>query len=879
VNGLSLQPWWQVAIPHRDIREGRISDFAADLSSILKGEASIEYVDPEIFFQRTHVTKGLKNIIKDVLLSLSGKERSKIIQIQTPFGGGKTHALVALYHLAKHSEQVLRSEEARKLLEETGLNEIPKINLAVFVGTVPDPLKGKTPWGEIAEQLGLYELVEEHDKRRITPGREILEKIIEERKPLLILIDELAEYTVKAREFEDQIFAFCQELTEAIKASNQCALVCTLPSSAPYGERGERVLSQLQRIFGRMQVIYTPVEGEELYQILRKRLFEDLGEENIRRLVAKKYFDLYQRLGKEVPHDVRETRYMEKIEKAYPFHPELIDILFERWGSIPTFQRTRGVLRLLAEVVSDLYVRQHPSPLIQPAHINLGNPRIRRMFIEHIGEVFESVIASDIAGSDAKAARIDRDMVTEYSRFNIATSLATSIFFYSFSGGERRGVTTQRLRVAVLREEIPPPIIGDTLRKLEDELWFLHHDEKNDLYYFSNKVSLNKVIVDKEEIIREEDIIEEIRIRVEKIAGRDFEVFIWPKSSSDVPDSKKLKLVILHPDLMAGTEKAKEFIQKMIDRYSEGFRVYKNTLIFLLVDQNEYDGLKAMTRRFLALNAIKTDKDTMRQLTDEDKERVTKRLNEVNTSLCTKVLQTYRYMAKASKDGFKEYNLGIPTLGEKPNLAKRVKEYLKDEEALLDKISPKVLLEKTLAKDEERKSVAEVWEAFLKFPGLPMLESESVLKNAIVQGVKNGIFGLLIDEKIKYQEEISPIDITGDAIIVRKDIAEEIKEEEMEEFEEVKLRPEEVSVEEPTPTISIQGPIRRYSIRAAIPWDKLSDVVRGVFRPLSREGAQISLEVKIEAKSEKGINRNTLENIVKETLKQIGANILEEKEE
>jgi len=876
---LSLQPWWQVAVPHRDIRRGKISDFAADLNSILKGKASIEYVDPKVFFQRTHITKGLKNIIKDVLLSLSGKERSKIIQIQTPFGGGKTHALVALYHLAKHSEQALRSEDARKLLKEIGLNVIPKINLAVFVGTVPDPLKGKTPWGEIAEQLGLYELVEEHDKRRITPGREIIEKIIEERRPLLILIDELAEYTVKAREFEDQIFAFCQELTEAIKASKQCALVCTLPSSAPYGERGERVLSQLQRIFGRMQVIYTPVEGEELYQILRKRLFEELGEKSIRKLVARKYFDLYQRLGEEVPHDVREPHYREKIEKAYPFHPELIDILFERWGSIPTFQRTRGVLRLLAEVVSDLYVRQHPSPLVQPAHINLGNPRIRRMFIEHIGEVFESVIASDIAGSAAKAARIDRAMGTEYSRFNIATGLATSIFFYSFSGSERRGVTTQRLRVAVLREEIPPPIIGDTLRRLEDELWFLHHDEKNDLYYFSSVVSLNRVIVDKEEIIREEDMEEEIRKRVERIAGRDFEVFIWPRSSSDVPDSRKLKLIILPPDLMAGTEKARKFIQEMIDRYSEGFRVYKNTLIFLLVDPNEYEGLKGMTRRFLALNAIKTDRGTMRRLTDEDKTRVVQRLKDADTSLWTKILSTYRYMAKASEDGFKEYNLGIPTLGEKPDLARRVKEYLKDQEALLDKISPKVLLEKTLAKEEERKSVTEVWEIFLKFPGLPMLESELVLKNAIVQGVKNGVFGLLIDEKIKYLEDISPIDITGDAIIVRKDIAQKMKKEELEEVEEKPSGPEEVSAEGPTPPISIREPIRRFFIRAAIPWDKLSDVVRGVFRPLSREGAQISLEVKIEAKSEKGINRNTLENVVKETLKQIGASILEEKEE
>ena len=484
-----MKPWWQVAVPHRDIREGRISDFAADLRSIVEGRASVEYIDPGTFFKRTHLTKGLENIVSDVLFTLSRRgEKGKVIQIQTPFGGGKTHALVYLYHLFKHGERFKYIPEIKKILDKIGLKNVPKVKVAVFVGTVPDPLKGKTPWGEIAEQLGTYELVKEHDEKRLTPGREIIEKILNDNKPVLILIDELTEYIVKAKEFEDQVFAFSQELTEAIKSLNQCVLVCTLPSSAPYGERGEKVLTQLQRIFGRMQVIYTPVEGDEIYEIIRKRLFEDLGDVKEHEVVASQYFDLYQRLGEEVPPEFREVRYKEKIKKAYPFHPETIDVLYERWGTIPSFQRTRGVLRLLAEVIYDNFIRQDPSPLIQPANINLSNPKIRRMFIEHIGEVFESVLASDIVGDNARTAKMDRRMGSEYAKFKVANGLATSIFLYSFPATERRGISIQRLRVAFLREGIPPAIVGDALKKLEDIDGPLYLHSEKGLYYFSSQV-------------------------------------------------------------------------------------------------------------------------------------------------------------------------------------------------------------------------------------------------------------------------------------------------------------------------------------------------------------------------------------------------------
>ena len=869
---MSEKPWWQVAVPHKDIREGRLGDFAADLNSIVRGKAPTEYIDPKTFFTRTHFTKGLSNIIKDALHVLSGREKSKIVQIQTPFGGGKTHALISLYHLLKNGNKLSDLEDVKELLGSNKLNEIPKVNVAVFVGTVPDPLVGKTPWGEIADQLGDYERLEKHDKKRITPGRNLLQSLFEAKKPTLILIDELTEYIVKAKEFEDQVFAFCQELTEAINASDQCMLVCTLPSSAPYGERGERVLNQLQRIFGRMQIIYTPVEGDEIYQILRKRLFEDLGDQKVHSSVANSYFSLYQDLGEEIPHEAREIQYKSKLLTAYPFHPETIDILFERWGSIPTFQRTRGALRLLAEVVSDLYNRQYPSALIQPAQINLSNPRIRRMFIEHIGEVFESVVASDIGGENAKARRIDRRMGTEYSRFDVATGLATSIFFHSFSGGERRGATAQRLRLAVLREGLPPAIIGDAIRRLEEQLWFLHFE--NNLYYFSNVVGLNRVIIDREEVVTEDIIQGEFKRRLEGIAGTDFDIYIWPEASSDIPDNKRLKLIVLSTNFMSGGPKTEQIVRTIINTCSTGFRTYKNSLIFLAADPVEYDGLKRAIRRFLALNAIKTDKETMKSLIEEDQKRVEERLRDANASTPTRTISLYRYLVKASRDGTKTYDLGIPTVGDTLSLSRRAKDYLKDQELLLERISPKVLIEKTFTKEDDRKTVTEVREAFLKFPELPILESEKTFNDAIIQGVGDGTSGLLIDNNLRYKEAIFATEISDEAFLVTKDVAKGLRQKE--EITEEEKMEEEVKPKEGAVELDV---VRRLSLRAEVPWDKLSELVRGVITPLRREGAQISLEVKIGAESEGGISRNILDLKVKETLNQIGAKVLEEKEE
>ena len=876
-----MKPWYEVVVPHVDIRKGTFDEsvFAADLSDVIADRGPLEYRDAATFFRKTYPTQGLVNLLSAVVSRLAGQGHGEaIIQIQTPFGGGKTHSLIALYHLFKAPQIVSAAELTSKVLERAGVEAIPAARIVTFVGTAADPL-GKTPWGALAEQLGNYSLLAEHDRKRRAPGKDLLHQLLAD-KPTLLLMDEVAEYAVKARDFREQVVVFFQELTEAVKVLPQCALVVTLPSSAPYGEEGERVLHQLQQVFGRVEAIYTPVQGEEIYEIIRRRLFEDATDAAEARRVAESYWELYQRLGDDVPREVREPAYRDKLCKAYPFHPELIDLLFERWSTYPTFQRTRGVLRLLAEVVADLYRRKHPAPLIQPAHLNLANPTIRRELLKHIGNEYEGVIAADIADGSAKAQKLDREMGSEYARFGVASGLATAIFFGSFSGGEKKGLGIQRLRLAILREDIPPAVVGDALRRLEEDLWYLHAE--GGVYSFSSQPNLNRVIIEKEEAVRDELITEQIRTRLEKLAGNELRVTLWPKVSQDVPDTKELKLAILSPEHTKQSGATGALVDELFRKSGERFRTYQNTLLVLAPDGREFESLRQKVKRFLALCAIRDDKALMRQLSEENKKTLESKMKDVDGAMPFGLLSAYRHLAKPGESGVEWHDLGLPTTGEKGSLAKRVREYLKSQDLLLEHISPHTLLKKAVGAEQE-KSVADIAEAFLRYPQLPMVQSVAVIEQAIRQGVREGIFAVKIGEREYFGEAPSASLLEAGAILVRKELVQQgsaVAEPPPQALQTIPaISPEPdvdvVALVSAAPSPETGG--RHLRLRVKVPWDKLSDFVRGVILPLRNDGAELEVEVLVQARSESGgIKPATLEHKVKETLRQIGAEMVDE---
>ncbi|MBM4430727.1 MAG: ATP-binding protein, partial [Chloroflexi bacterium] len=254
-----LSPWPQLARPHEDICKGRFDPdiFAAKLGDVLQEQATFDYQDPEAFFRRTYPTAGLRQLIQTVARRLTNRGGEGVIQLQTPFGGGKTHALLVLYHLFKHCDQVAQLESVQSLFGEITIEELPAVKVAAFVGTDADPEQGRTPWGELAAQLGDYEQLRVHDEKRVAPGKERLRRLLESRAPALLLIDELLEYVVKAAgvhigegTLKGQVLAFLQELTETVASLPRVSLILTLPSGLleRYDSAAEEAMAQLKHI-------------------------------------------------------------------------------------------------------------------------------------------------------------------------------------------------------------------------------------------------------------------------------------------------------------------------------------------------------------------------------------------------------------------------------------------------------------------------------------------------------------------------------------------------------------------------------------------------------------------------------------------------------
>ncbi len=661
-----------------------------------------------------------------------------------------------------------------------------------------------------------------------------------------------------------------------------CALVVTLPSSAPYGEEGERALHELQMIFGRQEAIYTPVEGEEIYEIIRWRLFDEAPDPAEVKRVADGYWELYQRLGDDLPREVRQPAYREKLRKAYPFHPELIDLLFERWSTYATFQRTRGVLRLLADIVGDLYRREHSAPLIQPAHVNLAASSIRSEFLKHIGNQFEGVVADDIAGPNANAPKLDQEMGSEYARFGIASGLATAIFIGSFSGAEKKGISIQRLRLAILRDGIPPAVVGDALRRLEDELWYLHAEDG--LYAFSNQPNLNRILIEKEESVREEQITEEIRVRLGKVAGSELRVTVWPKASQDVPDTKELKLAVLGLEHTRPSDATEKFVEELLKKAGIPFRTYQNTLLVLAPDSGELMAFRQQAKRLLALRAVQQDKALIRRLSEENRKGLEMKIKDTDSDLDFRVLTTYRHLAKADGSGVTWFNLGLPTVGERPTLARRVRDHLKDQDILLEVLSPRQLLQKALKPEEQEKTLGDILETFLRYPNLPIPNGPGVVQESVRRGVSEKVFAVKVGERVYADEEI-PVSLLDPSAILVREIPTKV--------------PVAGGAESGFAPTSDGGPgapssgqtatavvptkatgIKLLKLRVKVPWDKLSDFVRGVIMPLRQDGANLDVEVTLEARADsQGIKPSTVEQKVKETLTQIGAEVLEDSRE
>ncbi len=849
----------QVARPHEDIVKGRFTMdvFAADLWQVKNGKAPVEYQDRDLFFRKTYETKSLRNIFELAEARLKGKNGDSVIQLQTPFGGGKTHTLIALYHKA----------------EEWGAKVV------VLDGTAFDPKEVRL-WEEIEKQLtGKVEIT----RGETAPGKDKLVKILSEYSPVLILMDEMLEYATKAAAVKvgdsnlaSQMLAFLQELTGAVSTVGNALLVLTLPSSLleHYDEHAERLFQQLQKVIGRTERIYTPVGEDEIEYVIRKRLFESIDEKKVEEIVYEfvEYAKGEKLLGSDEALD-----YRERFIRSYPFKPEVIDVLYKRWGSFPTFQRTRGVLRLLSLVVHDLL--KENIPFIRLGDFNLANSEIRRELIKHIGEEWDSIIAQDITSRDSGAQKIDDNISIAYKPYKLGTVVSTTLFMLSFSGKGEEGTTPKEVKISTIYpDSIPSSVIDTVLSQLKEQLFYLSDEG----LYFTNQPNLNRMLLIKEENIAEDAIKEREKEIIEELIKKDlreskFGVYIWPQSYKDVPDNESLKLVILDK-----SEPEREFIEK----YGEGRRVYRNVLFFLCTEESQKEVFHSFIRRLIAAELVASDKNIV--LTETQRRQLEDKIKADGNRIYEEFRKYYRKLFVPAngdfpaKVDFKEIDLGNPAYGEK-YLISEIYRKLKSEGEIVEKIAPVVIKNKYLSSDRDYLETKNLYETFLKTPGEMRIISREAFVESIAEGVKNGLFGLgYIEEnepKCRYfKQEAKAELIDGEIIISEKSCVEKLKEAETPYLSQDKEEATKIQqVHEKEGYDEQKGEVQEYKnvrIKLKTLPGKMSDIAR-IVSYLSTKFRRCDIRIEIKS-SEGSIKITEYENRIEEALRQANIEVLEE---
>jgi predicted AAA+ superfamily ATPase len=921
----TLKAWRQVVTPHADIRLGKFdsSVFAADLGEVLAGRGAVDYRDAMTFFNKTHLTQGISRLLIEVMQRLSGSGKTEpVIQLQTPFGGGKTHTLLTMYHLLKKPNEVGKLPQIKALVDAAAIKNVPTANVACLVGTALNVASDRTFWGEMAYQLGgdrLYKMVAKNDETRTAPGSKLLGEMLQAAGPSLILLDEILVYLLNAAAIQiaddtslrGTTLAFLQQLTIAVSNCSHACLVATLTSqlNEDMGENAERSYESLEKVMGRIEKVRQTVEGTEIYEVIRRRLFEDLGDTEQHRTSAEAYWAMYRKLGEDVPSTCREPAYRDNLLAAYPFHPELISALYERWSTIPTFQRTRGVLKHLADVISDQYQAKVNEPFIQSSSVNLGSSAVRSELMKHTGygNAFLPVVDSDIAGKQARAPEIDRQLGSEYAKESVSEKCARAIFMYSFGGGQQRGATLPQIRLAVLNPEMAPPFISDALDRMTKRLWYLYHD--SGLYRFESRPNLNRILVDREEMIRSEpDKVRDFAKATlnDLIGDATFRVYRYPEPSNDsfVADEPRLGLVVLDLDQGATEDdlpkETEELVTRILKQHGKGFRKHANMLVFLAPDKQRASEIIDAARRLLALRNIEEDRTTKKQLSEEQLKDLADRLKEAQARLPAALTTAYRHiLVPAEKKTVRCFDMDISSYSGRTTLSSKVLERLIDEQQLLDKLDPAILIGPRFGlwpDDQELINVRTLADYFTQLTHLPRLSGSQVLPDCFAKGVQRGLFAYALgdgDSKkfdtIYFNDKTITADrcaVTETAWLLRPALAKSLLPE-----------PKPVAVETETATGTtgetggtregddggwtsgggsariVKGERRLNKVRIdmkSVPWEQWNDVYNEVIDPLVQGGADLHCQVIVIAQGEAAIRENTIELGIKESLSQRG---------
>jgi predicted AAA+ superfamily ATPase len=833
-----LKPWREVVTPHHDVATGRYqqAEFAADLWQVHLGEGTDEYRNPIEFFRRTFLTESLKRLLVSAVQRVSGGGGDPVVQLQTNFGGGKTHSMLALYHLFSGAapnelpgiDTVMKEAEAKKL---------PAVRRVVLVGnkiSPGNPVKKsdgtivRTLWGELAWQLGFaaggvkeakkaFARVAADDEKATSPG-DVLRELLKDYGPSLILIDEWVAY---ARQLHDQSdlpaggfetqFSFAQALTESAKLAKNSLLVISLPASdtqgSPHtqaddvevgGQRGREALDRLRNVVGRLESSWRPASAEEGFEIVRRRLFEPLTDParwKDRDVVAREFSNFYRGHAAEFPPDCRDSDYEKRIKAAYPIHPEIFDRLYNDWSTLVKFQRTRGVLRLMAAVIHSLWEKGDRNPLILPSHVPIDDTRVQFELTRYLSDNWVPVIEKDVDGPSSLPQRIDGELAGTLGRLAATRRVARTIYLGSAptGGAAHQGLEDRRVKLGCVMPGESPAVFGDALRRLAGAATYLYQDGNR--YWYATQPTVTKLAEDRaEQLKRESDkVVHEMeeRLRADlRKTGEFSRIHVLPHSGQDVPDDLDARLVVLGPDHPYSKEpgsEAEKAAKGILESRGNAPRLYRNTLVFLAPDKTRLQDFDEAVRRFLAWDSIVADKETLNLSPHQVKQAETQRAS-AEGAVVGRLPETYQWLlvpVQASPQV--EVTWQATRLTGQDSLAARASKKLRSDELLVTSFAGTRLrmeLDRVPLWRGEHVALKQVVEDFARYIYLPRVAEPSVLVDAVKDGValltwEQETFGLAdsFDEAAKrYRglrggKQVAVIDMNSPAMIVRPEVA------------------------------------------------------------------------------------------------------------
>ena len=807
-----MEPWYKIATPRSEVREGRSfnpDEFAIALEQIVARTAPADYRDPDKFFARTYFTKALTEHAGMVLRRLSGQTTvPPVLSFITQFGGGKTHTLASLYHLASVGPKAAGFVGIPELLAAAGLSAVPKAQIGVFVGNAWDPREGReTPWLDLAQQIagdaGVAALGSA--AKTAAPGTESLGKLFAAADgPVLLLLDEVLNFVNRHRGMAESLYSFVQNLTVAATGATNVAAVLSLPKSktemTPFEEEWQ---ARITKVVKRVAKDLIANDEAEVSEVVRRRLFESIGDEKMIKQVAKAYADwCFERRAQLPPHwtavdtGATESRGREvlrqRFEACYPFHPATLSVFQRKWQALPQYQQTRGTLAMLALWLSRSYLTEHRlarrEALITLGSAPLDDRDFRAVVLGQLGESrLGAAIETDIAGQIAHAAALDMD--TKGPLRDIHRRVGTAILFESSGGQSDKVAHLPELRFAIGAPDVETTSIDTAATTLESKSFFIRK-AGTDGFRIGPKPKLNKVMADRRASLDDEADVKPTERRLIKEQferGAMVPVVSFPEDGAAIPDTPRLALIVADPGgEWDGNGALRQKIAEWTLRRGTSPRLYPGALIWCMPKSSRK--LFELVETWLAWRRVAADLQEGvlgDDIEPEDRREVQSKVRDAEEAAKDAVWADYRFIAFADRheaDRLKTIDLGAGHSSSNETLSGRVLAALKSQGLLnesvgagyIDRYWPEAL------------AASGAWplsglrQSFLDGSLTRLLDPDRVLRTKIMEFVERGEFGLASGarndgayERLWYAEPVSPEDVMFDSgvFLLKKSMA------------------------------------------------------------------------------------------------------------